>query len=157
MLSQTEEKTPQWAKSDERASDSLGIEDELFQRDDQAKLLPMMDYYDAFNPTCNPISAATLANLLNSRKQHHVIIVDCRFDYEYQAGHIKGAVNIGDAWALERFFLHNLDKLRELMLKRTIIVFHCEYSEKRGPGLWRDLRNLDRRINATKCSDANGQ
>ena len=59
-------------------------------------LLPLMDYYDAFNPTCNPIEAATLANLLRSKNQHPSIIIDCRFDYEYQAGHIKGAINIGD-------------------------------------------------------------
>ena len=44
-----------------------------------------------------------------------------------------------------------------MMRKRTIIVFHCEYSEKRGPGLWRDLRDLDRRINSTKVSETDDQ
>ena len=33
------------------------------------------------------------------------------------------------------------------MQKRTIIIFHCEYSQKRGPKLWQTLRELDRRIN----------
>ena len=43
------------------------------------------------------------------------------------------------------------------MSSRTIIVFHCEFSEKRGPGLWRTLRNLDRRINQAKCSELEEQ
>lgn len=43
----------------------------------------MMDYFDAFNPTCNPIEAGTLANLLLLKSAHPTIIIDCRFDYEY--------------------------------------------------------------------------
>lgn len=73
--------------------DSLGIEDELFQEDDRARLLPIMDCNEAFNPSCNPIDANTLANLLESG-QHPTVVIDCRFDYEFQAGHIKGAVNV---------------------------------------------------------------
>lgn len=53
----------------------------------------MMDYDEAFNPCCNPIEASTLAKLLKS-KSHPVITVDCRFDYEFHGGHIKGAINI---------------------------------------------------------------
>ena len=115
-----------------------------------------MDYDEAFNPCCNPIEASTLAQLLKS-KSHPVIIVDCRFDYEFHGGHIKGAINIDSQEALEREFLHDLSKLRLLMSSRTIIVFHCEFSEKRGPGLWRTLRNLDRRINQAKCSELEEQ
>jgi len=39
------------------------------------------------------------------------------------------------------------------MRTRTILVFHCEFSEKRAPSLWRSLRDLDRRINLAKCLD----
>ena len=86
-------------------------------------------------------------------QSHPAIVIDCRFDYEYHGGHIKGAINIDNQEALEREFLHDLVRRRQLMSSRTIIVFHCEFSEKRGPTLWRTLRNLDRRINQAKCSE----
>ena len=45
---------------------SLGIEDALFQEDDTAKLLPVLEYGLAYggNSSKNPIEADTLANLL---------------------------------------------------------------------------------------------
>jgi len=33
------------------------------------------------------------------------MIVDCRFDYEYVGGHIKGARNISDPVKMKEFFL----------------------------------------------------
>ena len=78
------------------------------------------------------------------------MIVDCRFDYEFAYGHIKGAINIDNQDLVENTFLHDLDKLRHLMTSRTIIVFHCEFSQRRGPTLWKTLRELDRNINILK-------
>ena len=128
---------------------SLGIEDELFQEDDTATLLEKLDFKDAFAPACNPIEGQTLANLLHNQS-HPVIIIDCRFDYEYSAGHIKGAINIDNQALLEQTFLHDLQKVRELMRTKTILVFHCEFSQKRGPSLWKTLREFDRNINIEK-------
>jgi 3-mercaptopyruvate sulfurtransferase SseA len=87
-----------------------------------------------------------LANLISSRS-HPFIIIDARFDYEFKAGHIKGAFNIDNQDALERLLMHDLEKLRSLMQENTIIVFHCEFSEKRAPTLWQSMRNFDRTIN----------
>ena len=98
---------------------------------------------------CNPIDGQTLADLIRNQS-NPVIIVDCRFDYEFAFGHIKGAVNIDNRDLLENTFLHDLGKLRELMTKRTILVFHCEFSQRRAPELWRTLRELDRNINLDK-------
>ena len=75
------------------------------------------------------------------------MIVDCRFDYEFNYGHIKSAININDEHLLTEKFFGDLQQVRERMQKRTIIVFHCEFSQKRGPKLWKTLRELDRRIN----------
>ena len=36
------------------------------------------------------------------------------------------------------------------MKERTIIVFHCEFSQRRAPNLWSTLRGLDRHINHEK-------
>ena len=33
------------------------------------------------------------------------------------------------------------------MSEKTIIVFHCEFSQRRGPSLWAALRELDRKFN----------
>ena len=79
-----------------------------------------------------------------------MIVIDCRFDYEYSAGHIKGAININDQNVLVQTFVHDRERLRRLMRSRTILVFHCEFSEKRGPSMWTTLRNLDRNINMAK-------
>ena len=37
-----------------------------------------------------------------------------------------------------------------MMETNTILVFHCEFSQKRGPSLWKTLRELDRNINHKK-------
>lgn len=100
----------------------------------------MIDANDAFNPTCNPIDATTLSNLVLESDKRPYIIIDCRFDYEYQAGHIKGAINIDNQMALANSFIHDVHNLRKMMLTRTILIFHCEFSEKRAPNMWRSLR-----------------
>jgi rhodanese-related sulfurtransferase len=41
------------------------------------------------------ISVETLAKLMH-RQDHPYVIIDCRFDYEFDAGHIRGAINISD-------------------------------------------------------------
>ena len=107
---------------------ALGIPDELFAEDDQAKLLQCLDYQDSFAPNCNPISGQTLADLLLTKDSHPVIIIDCRFDYEYNYGHIKGAINVDNPRLLEKMFLHDLEKLKHLMRTKTILIFHCEFS-----------------------------
>ena len=38
-------------------------------------------------------------------QEHPYIIVDCRWDYEYQGGHIKGALNIDNVSDLEHKFI----------------------------------------------------
>ena len=75
------------ADAEEEVPDSLGIEDDLFQETGEAELLEKMDISEAFRPEMNPISGATLAKLIQE-KSHPYIIIDCRWDYEYQVGHI---------------------------------------------------------------------
>ena len=37
----------------------------------------------------------------------HLIIIDCRFGYEFRGGHIKGAINISDPKVIEYLFIDN--------------------------------------------------
>lgn len=71
-------------------------------------------------------------------KEFHVI--DCRFDYEFNGGHIEGATNLTTPEAVEDFFLREIvpplpSESGNNDDTRTIIIFHCEFSAKRGPTL----------------------
>lgn len=70
------------------------------------------------------------------------MIIDCRFEYEYQGGHIDGAININTKHSLETQLLSNVKGNQKLLL-----VFHCEYSAHRGPRMAMHLRNCDRHLN----------
>lgn len=37
----------------------------------------------------------------------HVLVIDCRFPYEFRGGHVKGAINISDPKVLEFLFIEN--------------------------------------------------
>ncbi|NXA43714.1 MPIP1 phosphatase, partial [Eudromia elegans] len=96
------------------------------------------------------------------------VIVDCRYPYEYEGGHIKvggarrrgaaagaggsgrsvpqGAVNLPLEQDAEEFLLRKpivpLDAA-----KRVIVIFHCEFSSERGPRMCRFVREKDRACN----------
>lgn len=82
-------------------------------------------------PDCLPrLEKAVLVDLLNGKyndRYENLIIIDCRFEYEYEGGHINGAVNYNDKEALA-------GNLFDQEIKpNTILVFHCEYSAHRAP------------------------
>ena len=67
-------------------------------------------------------------------------IIDCRFDYEYHGGHIPGAININTTSGVEEFLLGMAAKKPMPSTsgdpsKKTILIFHCEFSVKRAPTL----------------------
>ena len=64
-----------------------------FSQTGEACLLPWKEYHTDFG-LHNQISAETLNAVLVSSPQSNLIVVDCRFEYEFQGGHIRGAVNI---------------------------------------------------------------
>lgn len=75
------------------------------------------------------------------------VIIDCRFKWEYDGGHIKGAINLPSIEEVEAFLLRPNEGLwaglGALPLpsksgdhtphRKTVIIFHCEFSEKRAP------------------------
>ncbi|XP_010868848.1 M-phase inducer phosphatase 1-A [Esox lucius] len=74
------------------------------------------------------------------------VVVDCRYPYEYQGGHIKGALNLPntdeavDHLLSQRLKAHSADK-------RLLLVLHCEFSSERAPRTCRLLRSVDRSLN----------
>ena len=93
------------------------------------------------------ISKETLIGVLDgSYNQHYekLVIVDCRFEYEYNGGHIDGAVNFNDKEELscQLFDVEPTPK--------ALLIFHCEYSAHRAPIMAKYIRNKDRVMNADR-------
>ncbi|ELV12836.1 M-phase inducer phosphatase 2 [Tupaia chinensis] len=95
------------------------------------------------------ISPETMVTLLMGKFSNIVekfVIVDCRYPYEYEGGHIKNAVNLPLERDAETFLLQ-----RPIMPcsldKRVILIFHCEFSSERGPRMCRFIRERDRAAN----------
>ncbi|CAI2722570.1 unnamed protein product [Schistosoma spindalis] len=95
--------------------------------------------------------------------QKPFIIIDCRYPYEYNAGHIYSAINLSDWPNLYKYFfgrkqfiktteinLSSLSSSMELFMKpkssHTIFILYCEFSTKRAPQLFYLLRNYDRTL-----------
>ncbi|XP_069779633.1 M-phase inducer phosphatase 2 isoform X2 [Narcine bancroftii] len=75
------------------------------------------------------------------------LLFDCRYPYEYDGGHIKGALNLHMEDEMEYFLKKPIVPVDEA--KRVIIIFHCEFSSERGPRMCRFLREKDREVNGT--------
>lgn len=107
------------------------------------------------------ITPQTLENLLRGEYDDHLKafhIVDCRFDYEFEGGHIDGATNFTTPEDAADYFLNQLsvpppsssgEPSPDGDLK-TVLVFHCEFSAKRGPTFAKHLRAQDRK----RCHEA---
>lgn len=91
------------------------------------------------------ISPEIMASVLNGKFASLIkefVIIDCRYPYEYEGGHIKGAVNLHMEEDVEDFLLKK--PIVPTDGKRVIVVFHCEFSSERGPRMCRYVRERDR-------------
>ncbi|XP_022353891.1 M-phase inducer phosphatase 1 isoform X3 [Enhydra lutris kenyoni] len=91
------------------------------------------------------ISPEIMASVLNGKFASLIkefVIIDCRYPYEYEGGHIKGAVNLHMEEEVEDFLLKK--PIVPTDGKRVIVVFHCEFSSERGPRMCRYVRERDR-------------
>ncbi|KAG9247938.1 hypothetical protein BJ878DRAFT_117458 [Calycina marina] len=69
------------------------------------------------------------------------MVIDCRFEYEFEGGHIDGAVNYNDKELItSQLFSASLPG-------KTLLIFHCEYSAHRAPIMARYVRKQDRSTN----------
>ena len=97
------------------------------------------------------VSPHTVYQLLNGRYSQHIDtyqVIDCRYPYEFEGGHIQNATNIWQRADIPRSFLgSDIQREQSDKNKRNIIIFHCEFSSERGPKMCRFLRELDREAN----------
>lgn len=114
--------------------------------DDNGEHQPKLPH---FKPEGEPdslprITQETLIDLLNgcfSDELDGATIVDCRFDYEFDGGHIEGAINYND----EDLLSEHLFRFPSSSTKA--LIFHCEYSAHRAPLMAQHIRRRDRAIN----------
>lgn len=79
------------------------------------------------------ITKETMVDILDGKYNQSYdrsIIVDCRFEYEYEGGHIEGAINVNSKEELATQLFETSP------VQRALLVFHCEYSAHRAPLLY---------------------
>jgi M-phase inducer tyrosine phosphatase len=91
------------------------------------------------------IRQETMLEVLDGKfndKYDQQMIIDCRFEYEFEGGHIDGAVNYNDKELLATSLFQTA------LPGKTLLIFHCEYSAHRAPIMARYVRKQDRATNA---------
>lgn len=86
--------------------------------------------FSSKDDTLRRIDKSTLCQVMDGEykgKYDELMVVDCRFEYEYEGGHISGAVNVNSTEALETMFFH------APRTEKLLIIFHCEFSAHRAP------------------------
>ncbi|MPC83745.1 M-phase inducer phosphatase [Portunus trituberculatus] len=113
-------------------------------------LLPILE--GGKHPDLKSISVDTLADVVRGKYNSKVAtcrIIDCRYPYEYEGGHIIGA----EMWHLPELVSEHFKAQKGAPViageeeQRHIMVFHCEFSAERGPKTQRLLREIDRTAN----------
>ncbi|XP_036372837.1 M-phase inducer phosphatase 2 isoform X1 [Megalops cyprinoides] len=95
------------------------------------------------------ITSEMMVAALNGKFNHMVermLVIDCRYPYEFEGGHIKGALNLHQEEQVEEYLLKT-PIVPSSPEKRVLLVFHCEFSSERGPRMCRFLRERDRAMN----------
>ncbi|KID90093.1 mitotic inducer phosphatase cdc25, partial [Metarhizium majus ARSEF 297] len=108
---------------------------------------PVLPHFLLDDPTDSipRIAKETLLDVLDGKYADHFdqkMVIDCRFEYEYDGGHIEGAVNHNDKELLAT------QLFQTPIAGRTLLIFHCEYSAHRAPLMARHVRSHDRTVNA---------
>ncbi|KAL7629649.1 m-phase inducer phosphatase [Parahypoxylon ruwenzoriense] len=106
---------------------------------------PLLPHFFEQDDSIPRITRDTFVDILDGKFNKFYtqkMVIDCRFEYEYDGGHIMTAVNCNNRELLAQQLLENP------MDGRTLLIFHCEYSACRAPMMARHIRALDRAVNA---------
>ncbi|KAI9838517.1 MAG: cell division cycle- protein [Sclerophora amabilis] len=90
------------------------------------------------------LTKETLVDVLDGKYRQAIddfAIIDCRFEYEFDGGHIEGAKNFNSKELLARQLFESPSS------RKTVLIFHCEYSAHRAPIMAKFVRGQDRAAN----------
>jgi hypothetical protein len=91
-----------------------------------------------------PLNSAGLRDLIENYRLYGfdiLLIIDARFNYEYEGGHIKGSWNVRRNAEMQELY----EQFRDC---NGCVVFHCEFSQDRGPKLMNIFRDYDRQVHS---------
>ncbi|ROV96555.1 hypothetical protein VMCG_07761 [Cytospora schulzeri] len=113
--------------------------------EEPAELVLPHFFPEAQNDSIPRVSRSTFLEILDGKYNKHYtnkLIIDCRFEYEYEGGHVDGAINYNNKELLSSHLFQSP------LEGRTLLLFHCEYSVHRAPLMARHIRSQDRTVNA---------
>lgn len=113
---------------------------ELNNIDNDASLPTVQGYHSDLKYITTETLHATISGEQTCEK--NIIIVDCRYPYEYEGGHIKGSMNLYTREQITKQFISAQN------VHNSILLFHCEFSSERAPKLCRYLREQDRSVHS---------
>ena len=117
----------------EKASFAAAGLDSIMDIDDAPRL--QLPHFNSNDESLPRITKGTMIDVLDGKYgmcYDRSVIIDCRFEYEYEGGHIEGAINVNDK-----------DRLANQLFEsptsdKTLLIFHCEYSAHRAPIMYVD-------------------
>ena len=105
--------------------------DPIMDIDDGPQL--QLPHFRSEDETVPRITKQTMVDVLDGKYCHcfdRSIIIDCRFEYEYEGGHIDGAINFNSKEALAKDLFENDSSCKS---PKALLILHCEYSAHRAP------------------------
>ena len=110
---------------------------------------PLLPHFVPTDAPCSlpRINQDTLVDIINGKYNgtyDNYMLIDCRFEYEFNGGHIEGAENYNDKDTLARALFDTAPS------SKTLLIFHCEYSQQRAPLMAQHIRKHDRAYNAAQ-------
>lgn len=87
---------------------------------------------------------------VGKENKKNIIIIDCRYEYEFTGGHIIGAMNCSFPTQVYDALFASSKQVKNIMVKDSIIILHCEFSTFRAPKTYDLIRRRDRNLNESK-------
>lgn len=138
----------------QRSKSSADIEELLDRGSDSVELIGdftkpfLLPIVDGKHQDLKYITPETIDIAMTGKLDHLMerVIIDCRYPYEFEGGHLQGALNLHLEEQIHDYFFKKPIQ-PSTPEKRVIIIFHCEFSSERGPRMCRYMRELDRTMN----------
>ncbi|CAK66223.1 unnamed protein product (macronuclear) [Paramecium tetraurelia] len=131
-------------ENEEQKEENLGNKNDMNLSFEEQKQDLILEYH--LENSIQYISGETLVLFkmtmqVQNMKLNHVLLYDCRYQYEFQGGHIRGATHLN----------HLINLSEELFgvtqQSKKIVVLYCEFSIKRSKEKYFEIRQLDRSMN----------